>query len=243
MNYYVPNVKQELFLYNKALEGTAKIFPDIESFKKWLYNSLHLVGNKFCGTATDLTMDMSDPLPIYNNKIVFSDGHVSYYETDEILGYRKHLVIITNYKAADDYSIFNYVPYMDELKKKLLSGENTHSYGSLHRYSQWCGEDEKNLPEFRKGSVPHVHKVKHNSRTHLIINKAERAAITDDNSDIFHYDADTDSFIEYDIPHIKTRPTRKILASTDWDYAYTDHNYRYGKPSSWKNIKKEAQWM
>lgn len=245
MNYYIPNINQRLYLYDKAMRRVTRVFPDIKEFKRWLIRNLSYFSSRmeFYGGALDLTMDMSDPQPTYKMEFTFENGFCHYVPTDEVNGYKKHLVVLTNIKAADDYSIFNYVPLIDELKSLLKAGASSWGDIEFDTRSKWFGEKKRNLPEFRRGPVPHVHKVNSSTGPHLIVSKAERWALYHAEIDPAYYDADTDSFVEYEIPRIKTRAARKLLSSDPWEGSYTEHLGKYRRHPSWKDHKKKSQWM
>lgn len=245
MNYYIPNSNQKLYLYDKARGCFLCTFQCVNDFKRWLIRNLTYTDHfrSFHGSATDLTMGFSAPEPVYRNSLTFVGGDFKWDPTDEIIGYKKHLVVITNIKSLDKFSVFNYVPFLDELKNILIRGGT--SWGDISFDSCYSARMRwrRSLPEFRRGPVPSVHKVNSSSSPHLIVSKRERWERFYKEIDAAYYDAETDSFVEYEIPRIKVRAARKELCTDPWEGSYAEHLGKYRRHKSWKEHKKEAQWM
>lgn len=244
MNYYIPTNDQALYLYDKVTKEIILKFRNEDTVEEWLVANLWKINDTWYGRATNLTMDIeAPPILIYERRLSFTTGEMLYVETDNIAGYKKHLVIISNFKTPDTYSIYNYTNLINKVKERIINGK----YKKDEVYARWWDTNVKNLPEFRKGPVPHTGSRRHNgSSSNLIVNKAERAAYSQPLDGAF-YDRETDSFIEYELPrNIKgLRGDRRIMAGDVWEdgYARRSNHDSYKRHCSWKNIKKSRQWM
>ena len=227
MNYYFPQHKQLLYLYNKVSQQITRIFENERELEEWIVQNLLLVGFGYWrGTATDLTMDINAP-PIH----VYEHGYIEY---------KKHLVIISDYKSSTSYSVYNYTSLINKIKDRIING-----YDNTYIDRNQKETKNRNAPEFRKGAVPYTGKRKHYSCSYLIVNKAERAAYSQPLEGEY-YNRETDSFIEYDLPqNIKgMRRARWQVARFSWDdYARRSNHDTHKRHRCWKNFKKARQWM
>jgi hypothetical protein len=240
LNYYIPETNQTLYLYNKEKRAVVKIFKNQKEVEDWIINNLRQVGDQWYGLATQLSLNVIELIPKYGQTLHWDDnGHFHYEKNDEIVGYDKYLVIISNYKSADQYSIYNYTYQLETAKTRIANGEIPQNY------ARWWGTPRRDLPEYRNGPVPHTRKYHHSSRANLIINKSDRAAFTEE-LESGYYDREADEFIEYELPrNIKMSRGKRRALTAPWEsgYARRSNHDDYKKHQSWKFQKKAAQWM
>lgn len=242
MNYYIPKMNQKLYLYNKATHTITNTFLNEDELEKWMELNLRRIGNDWFGLATQLSMNINELIPEYGRHLNFgNDGKIFYTYTEEIVGYKKQYIILTNFKAADEYSVYNYTYLVEKVKNKIINGECSANY-----YAKWWGVKKKNLPEFRKGPIPHTSCRKNSgTRANLIVNRSERASFDRDIDDSY-YNKDTDEFIKYELPrNIKTSRGRRRELTAPWEdgYCRRSNHDKWKTHQSWKRQKKSRQWM